>query len=252
MVPSSLPDLQNHANWGATMCGRADIHKIRWAFFDVSDPEPGVFQPGYNVAPTDIVPMIRRGVRGGREAGVAVWDLSPPWRTGARKAPLHNARSETVHRLPSFRSAFQSRRCIVPANGYFEWRRTDRQPFYFCRGDGNPLAFAGIYEQAADGSHSTCILTTSPNRECSAIHDRMPVILRRRHWDRWLEPDALAESERLAMLVPAPDASIRLWPVGRAVGNVRNDHPGLIEPLAIPVEKSEPGSQSDFFDVLDS
>lgn len=211
------------------MCGRADMHRIAWAFFGVRDP--GLPDPGYNVPPTRTVRIIRRGNHDTLEVVAAAWDLRPPWRTRDQKAPLHNARSETVHRLPLFRDAFRRRRCIVPAAGFFEWRRNDRQPFYFCRHDANPLAMAGIYEVSGEGSLSTCILTTTPNAECAAIHNRMPVVLRREFWARWLEPGELDGTTREVMLQPARDGLLASWPVDRAVGNVRNDHPGLIEPL---------------------
>ncbi len=155
--------------------------------------------------------------------------LRPSWASEPPKRPLFNARAETVHSLPSFREAFRTRRCIVPACGYFEWRRGDRQPFYFSRKDGHPLALAGIFEEGGDGTLSVCTLTTRRNPDCASIHDRMPVILGRKFWDRWLAPMELTESDRLAMLAPAPEGLLQFWPVNRAVGNARNEGARLVE-----------------------
>lgn len=212
------------------MCGRIDTRDIQFSFFEIKNSSKRKYAMSgkFNLAPTSIVPIIKIDAEGEREMVEAVWDLKPSW-ANENKRLLHNARCETVHSLPSFRSAFKTRRCLVAAAGYFEWRKSDKQPFFFTRKDENPLAFAGIYEGNEEGGYSACIITTIPNAECAAIHDRMPVVLRREFWNRWLEPDQLSEEERLNMLVPAPDNSIQLWPVDRAVGSVKNDNPGLIE-----------------------
>lgn len=229
------------------MCGRIDNHQIPWAFFHLEAPDDASIPVGYNRAPTQTIPVIRLSVEGRREVTPASWDLRPPWRPATQKAPLHNARGETVHQLASFRSAFTARRCIIPANGYYEWRRTDRQPFYFSSADGNPLAFAGIYEASPEGALSACMITTTPNQECAPIHDRMPVILSSINWDRWLAPTALPESDRSDLLIPFRDGGLSIRPVDRSVGSVKNDHPGLIEPVNLPTPESPPAQQGELF-----
>ncbi len=240
------------------MCGRVDTREIQLTFFEVKDSKKVKYRQSgrYNLAPTRIVAMVRQDVEGDREIVEAVWDLKPAW-AGDEKRLLHNARCETVHKLPSFRSAFKTRRCLVAASGYFEWRKSDKQPFYYSRADGNPLAFAGIYEGDEEHGFSACIITTTPNMEAGLVHDRMPVILEKARWNRWLEPDQLTEQERLEMLVPATDGTLTYWPVDRAVGSVKNDNPGLIQPAQetplVMVKKKKPdppttNAQVDLFD----
>ena len=211
------------------MCGRANFANIPWGKFKVEAPE-GFVDGRFNVAPTEIIPMVRRAAHGpGRKALCATWGLPAiRRRDGTLSRPLFNARGETVARLPAFREAFKSRRCLVPASGYFEWRTTDKQPFYFVRADGDPLAFAGIFEELSDGLLAVCVITTEANRRCGAIHDRMPAVLAPEDWERWLTPDALTEADRREMLQPTADNVVDFWPVSRAVGNVRNNGAELI------------------------
>lgn len=239
------------------MCGRM-VNKltgeVQISFFEIQDirltyrPERARF----NIAPTTTIGLVRENAAGERKLVAATWGLRPPWvRSGERRPPLHNARCETVHSLNSFRSAFKSRRCLVPASGYFEWRRADKQPFYFSRQDEHPLAFAGIYEVSPDGQVSCAIVTTMPNTEAAVIHDRMPVILRREFWARWFAPNPLSDHERSTMLVPAPNGTLAVWPVDRAVGSVRNDNPGLILPQDATPRAAEPPDMPLLF-TLDS
>ncbi len=222
------------------------------SFFDVNEAKVTFRpkRPSFNIAPTATIGIVREHPAGEREIRPAVWDLRPPWvKPGERRPPLHNARGETVHSLRSFRDAFRERRCLIPASGYYEWRRSDKQPFYFSRRDEHPLAFAGIYEVSAAGELFCSIITTTPNAEAAAIHDRMPVILRREYWARWFEPRELTEEERLAMLVPAPADTLSAWPVTREVGAVRNDNPGLILPAEPPPLKMAPSETPSLFDL---
>lgn len=214
------------------MCGRyvrKDTAEVVYSFFEVNDIRM-TWRPSYNIPPTSKIPVVRQAANG-RELVEMTWGLRPSWATADRKLPLmHNARAETVARLPSFRAAFESRRCIVPASGYFEWKSgTRKQPHYFERVDGNPLAFAAIWEHNPDAGDTVSIITTSPNAEAAAIHDRMPVILRREQWMRWFLPEPIPEDEREHFLSPSPNGTLRTRPVSRAVGNVRNDFPALIE-----------------------
>lgn len=226
--------------------------EVQISFFEIQNirltykPERARF----NIAPTTVVGVVRTDDAGERELVPSVWDLRPPWAAlGERRPPLHNARAETVHSLNSFRSAFKCRRGLVPASGYHEWRRSDKQPFYFSRADEHPLAFAGIYEIDPQGHVSCAIITTTPNAEAGAIHDRMPVILRREFWSRWFEPDPLTSDERKEMLVPAPDGALAVWPVAREVGSVRNDNPGLILPHELEAKRAEPSGTPTLFDL---
>jgi len=199
----------------------------------------------YNIGPTQTVRMVRTSREGGgRELVAARWGLVPPWATadaGAGRrpgAPLFNARLETVDAKPSFRRAFASRRAIVPASGYFEWRahQGGTTPFFIHPAPDDAmhgvLAFAGIYEEHRTGNDvllSCSILTTAARGAMADIHDRQPVMLTAANVDVWLTPDASPEQLFAAAQAPAPAL---VWhEVGRAVGTIRNDGPGLIEPV---------------------
>lgn len=155
------------------------------------------------------------------------WGLIPSWAKPESKLPLMiNARAETIATKPAYRSAFKTRRCIVPATGYFEWQKLPdgtKQPFYFTRKD--PLAFAAIWE-----GETVATITTEPNKEAAQVHNRMPVILNFNQFDRWLEPTPLSEEECRLFLHSLPDGSLYCHPVDRRVGSVRFDDPSLIEP----------------------
>jgi putative SOS response-associated peptidase YedK len=205
-----------------------------------SEPIP----PDWNVAPTKPVPVLltrhRAGAGGGpvlRQVRVARWGLVPSWSpdiTGA--ARKINARVETVRELPAFRSALARRRCLVPADGWYEWARTEdgrKQPYYLTAPGG--LAFAGLYEfWGAERMLSTAIVTTAAVGRFTGVHDRMPLVLPRAAWAGWLDPGR-AEPE----LAPPPAGlldRIEVRPVGAAVGNVTNAGPGLVAaaPVAEP------------------
>jgi putative SOS response-associated peptidase YedK len=165
------------------------------------------------------------------------WGLIPHW----AKDPtignkLNNARGETVAEKPSFRSAFQRRRCLVPASGFYEWQQVAgqkwKQPYYVTLTDGNPMAMAGLWESwtAPDGAivRTFCIITTAASEVMAPIHDRMPVILARENWAVWLSPETPAEQVS-PLIVPAPAATIEAWPVSRRVSSATEDGPELIE-----------------------
>lgn len=226
------------------MCGRfvaASTPDDIAAYFDAAPPDAYV-EANYNVAPTDDVYAVT--AKGDvRRVQATHWGLVPSWaespKVGAR---MINARSETLATKPAFRAAFLRRRCIVPADGFYEWRRTDaaprrgRRPRYFHLADGQPMAFAGLWEvwKGPDGSklRSSTIVTTAANEAIADLHDRMPVILPASAWDAWLDPanDDLDTLGRL--LVPAPASVIASYEVGNEVNNVRNQGPYLIEPAA--------------------
>ncbi len=202
-------------------------------------------EANFNVAPTREVYAVR-AAEGHRELTTLRWGLIPFWakdvKVGSR---MINARSETVLDKPAFRRAIRRRRCLIPADGFYEWAKVPghdkKQPFYIHRTDGEPLVFAGMWErwrpkddeaeEGADGGdvvESCTILTCGPNETMATIHDRMPVLLAPAVWDDWLadtdDVEALAE-----LLVPAPDGLLTLRPVTQRVNSVRNNGPELLD-----------------------
>lgn len=190
--------------------------------------------PSWNVAPTDPTWVV--AVDGGaRVLRAARWGLVPPWAGARRGRPLINARRETVATAPAFRAAFARRRCLVPADGYYEWQPQagGRQAWYLTARDGASLAMAGLYEvrRDGDGLRWTCaVLTTSAPDELGEIHERTPLLVPRPAWRRWLDPALAHPGDDL--LVPGVAGVLDAWPVGPEVGNVRNDGPALAAPAA--------------------
>jgi putative SOS response-associated peptidase YedK len=192
--------------------------------------------PSYNVAPTQQVAAVLED-EGGRRLEMLRWGLVPSWaddpEIGAR---MINARSETAPEKPSFRRAFRGRRCLIPADGFYEWKRENggKQPYYFHMQDGRPFAFAGLWEswEKGDGTLRTCaILTTRANSVLEGVHDRMPVILPHDAYDAWLDPDA--DREELGELtIPYPEDDLETYPVSRFVNSPRNNDERCIEPAA--------------------
>lgn len=230
------------------MCGRYvnKLGEAEYSVFDLNDVRVPQFpgRPRYNVAPTTKIPVVIAEDAGRRALVEMRWGLRPSWATAEKKLPaMINARAETIASVASFRGAFNTRRCIVPASGYYEWRAGKvKQPFYFRRRDGQLIAFAAIWEGNKDAGDTVCTITTRPNAEASTVHDRMPVILPREAWSRWLEPEPLTEEERAQLLAPSPDGLLEIYPVDRAVGSVANDNPGLIEPIKVPVRATPKAS----------
>ena len=219
-----------------TMCGRyattrseADLSDLFEAI-DVTE-ELG---PSWNVAPTDPVPVVRVSQsHDARVLDTARWGLVPPWATDTRGAArMINARSETVATSPAFAPSFARRRCLVPADGWFEWIRDgkQKQAYYMTPADGSGLAFAGIWSPWGPESLLTCsVLTTAAVGGLARVHDRMPLILPPERWPAWLAGDG-DPAELLRPMTESELASIEVRPVGAAVGNVRNNGPHLLEP----------------------
>ena len=192
--------------------------------------------PNYNVAPTQTVAaVLEEG--GQRRLEVLRWGLIPPWADdpgiGSR---MINARSETAPGKPSFRRAFRERRCLIPADGFYEWQRTNgaKQPYYIHMEDGRPFAFAGLWESwsKGEGEIRTCtILTTGANALVGEVHDRMPVILAHDTYDVWLDP-ASERDELTGLLAPYPEDEMEAYPVSRFVNSPSNNDPRCIEPAA--------------------
>ena len=198
------------------------------------------FAPNYNVAPTTVIPSVINE-DGQRVVTGLTWSFTPRWAKALRDGPRPiNARRETVATSGMFRDAFSRRRAIVPADGFFEWKRegSSKQPFYVRRADGEVMAMAGIWETWTDPEgnletplESCAIITTDASAEMAQLHDRMPVILEPEDWERWLDPE-ITDAEPLAdLLDPAEDHVIAYHPVSPDVGNVRNNRPDLVEPM---------------------
>ncbi len=226
------------------MCGRftqtTDPAEVADAFeADLAD-EARALPPRWNVAPTQDVTVVLPH-EGGRRVESLRWGLVPAWATSpAIGSRLINARAETVATTPAFRVAIRRRRCLIPADGFYEWRREGRrrQPFLAQPTGNGPMAFAGLWSlwrdpEADEWLRSCAIVTTTPNAVLAGLHDRMPVVLPPDAWAPWLDTDTEAGEVR-AMLRPAPDDALRLVPVSPLVNDVRNEGARLVEPV-VPV-----------------
>ncbi|WP_037573029.1 SOS response-associated peptidase [Phaeacidiphilus oryzae] len=214
------------------------------------------YAPDYNIAPTKQVPAILE--RPVKEEGGAVrrqlrllrWGLVPSWSkspdTGVK---MINARAETVHEKPSYRRAFASRRCLLPADGYYEWmtdetasadgkgKKAKKQPYFISPADGSVMAMAGLFEFWRDRTRpdddpaawwATCtVITTEAEDELGRIHPRMPLVMRPGSWDRWLDPSVDDVDELRSLLVPPQPGQMAMWPVSTEVNSVRNNGPEL-------------------------
>jgi putative SOS response-associated peptidase YedK len=224
------------------MCGRFTQQRPTSELAEIFGAEDLADDPGgrFNVAPTDAAAVVvekaeRRGVVSYR------WGLVPHWAADAKGASRAiNARAETVASMPTFRDAYRRRRCIVPVDGFYEWRRdgTLRQPFLIRRTDGLPLALAGLWAGWRDPSsgevrRTFTIVTTTPNELVASLHDRMPVVLPPEAWSTWLDPELRDLGELRGLLAPAPDGDLVMFPVERHVNDVRRNGPELIEPLPV-------------------
>jgi len=225
------------------MCGRFTQERPASELADIFAAEPLADELGarYNIAPTDeAFVVVQREDR--RAIASYRWGLVPHWSTDAASAGrMFNARSETITASPAFREAFRRRRCLVPVDSFYEWKREGsiRQPYRVIRADGAPLALAGLWAGWRDPEselvrRTFTIVTSSPTRSLADLHDRQPVVLERSTWDRWLAPSGAEPSELLAMLEPSDAVEFRIYPVNRYVNDVRRDGPELIEPLTAP------------------
>lgn len=230
------------------MCGRYAFYTPIEAvtrLFGVSEVHAAGVAPRYNIAPTQEVPIVRVSAFHGegeahqpvRELALARWGLVPFWAKDATIGHrMINARGETVASKPAFRAAFRKRRCLVPADGFFEWQKTvsGKQPWYIHATGGEPLALAGLWElwePPDDGAPlaSCAIITTRANEFMRPLHDRMPVVLDAAGRDAWL--DAGSSSDTLqSLLAPAPEAALEAWPVSRRVNSPFNEDPSLVKP----------------------
>lgn len=196
-------------------------------------------EPSYNVAPTNDVYAVLVA-DGQRMLATLRWGLIPPWASDAKIGNrMINARSETVADSKAYRRPFRARRCIVAADGFYEWMPVPgeryKQPVYIHRVDGEPLAFAGLWERwqrpEGDPVRSTTIITGPANDRIAEVHDRMPIVLPPSAWEPWLDPDFDDAAALGDLLVPAPSQLFTIHPVSREVNNPRRKGAHLIEPL---------------------
>ncbi|MEA2870269.1 MAG: hypothetical protein QOH67_245 [Hyphomicrobiales bacterium] len=233
------------------MCGRYAIttapEAIRQLFAYLEQPN---FPPRYNVAPTQAVPIVRM-TEGKRQFALVRWGLIPAWVKDPRAFSLViNARGESVLDKPAFRNGMKRRRCLFPADGFYEWKRDSekKQPYFVRLKSGQPMAFAGLWESwmgpNGEEMETAAIVTTTASRTIAHIHDRMPVILAPEVFDFWLDPNVDGEMAA-SVIAPARDALIEAYQVSSAVNRTANDTPALIEPLREPepVEPPKPKPQ---------
>lgn len=209
-------------------------------------------KPRYNIAPTQIVPVVRAadGAFDQRELVPMRWGLIPSWaKDPAIGSTLINARGETVAEKPAFRQAFKSRRCVIPADGFYEWKKLAgkrKQPYYIYLADGSLMFFAGLWEQWVNKDTGECIetcaiVTTEANDAVADLHNRMPVVLRERDIDTWLSPNSDHETLR-SLLKPAPAEWFARHPVSDRVNSPRHTDASLLEPVpALPETENDDG-----------
>jgi putative SOS response-associated peptidase YedK len=224
------------------MCGRfsqAQIAELdREVFKLLSAP---AFEPRYNLAPTDDAAVVRESPSGGRELVQLRWGLIPSWaKDPSIGVRMINARAETVAEKPAFKDAYRMRRCLVPADGFYEWQKmaSGKQP-YFVRVDGGSIfTFAGLWERwwdrtTRDERKTFTIITTEPNELLAPIHNRMPVIVGPADRDRWLDPENEDATDLAEILAPFPPERMSAYPVSRYVSKPGNEGPECVEPVEL-------------------
>lgn len=223
------------------MCGRAklpdDVSEIKLDlkidFDQISD-----YQPRWNAAPTSKLPVVV-SADGSRILSLMRWGLIPSWAKDLKIGySTFNARAESLAARAAFRGAWQAgRRCLVLADGYYEWRDADKQPFAVALANRGPMTFAGLWDAwrspAGETIKSFAIITTRANALLAPLHDRMPAVIAPDRWGDWLGENPIAASELESLLRPYPDKAMAFWAVDRKVGNVRNDSPDLFAPIGL-------------------
>jgi putative SOS response-associated peptidase YedK len=223
------------------MCGRYVItsapEAIRALFRYLEEPD---FPPRYNIAPSQPVPVIRIGTDA-RSFALVRWGLIPSWVKDPRNFTLLiNARGETVNEKPAFQNAMRRRRCLFPADGFYEWKMEgpNRRPFFVRPRSGGPIAFAGLWEtwMGPNGEEieTACIVTTKANRVLAPIHDRMPVTIAPDAFDLWLDVARVDAATAAALITPAPDNLFEAYEISTAVNRASNDSAALVEPVGSP------------------
>jgi putative SOS response-associated peptidase YedK len=224
------------------MCGRykltaswAEIHRL----YDVTNSVN--LRARYNIAPTqDVLAIIYDGATKQRRGEMVRWGLVPFWAKDVKIGyHLINAKAETIAEKPSYREAFKKRRCIIPADAFYEWQETGhslKQPYAIAMKDRSVFGFAGLWEKWTDKAsgetiRSCTIITTEPNKLCAPIHNRMPAILDPADYEQWLGERAASNSALQAMLKPFPAKQMECFKIGKRIGNVKYDEPGLVNPV---------------------
>lgn len=220
------------------MCGRFALKNpkaLREAFNLADTPE---LKPRYNIAPTQDIAIIRFSPAG-RRLSMAFWGLIPSWaKAGDKHYSTINARAETVDTKPAFRHPFKYHRCLIPADGFYEWHEAGgiKRPHHIGRQDGAPFAMAGLWDiwNGPEGEVLSCsIIVTEANQFMKPLHERMPVILDAKDYDAWLDPENHDIAGLKKLLVPAPEGLLTEWEVGRELNNPRHEGAGC----ALPVER---------------
>src|SRR5215471_5028425 len=227
------------------MCGRArlssDVSEIKVAFrIPPERPTPN-FAASWNVAPTDPLPIVRYDAKEQqRSLEVMRWGLVPFWAKDIKVGFANiNAKAEGIENKPAFREAFRQRRCLVPVDSFYEWKKVDggKQPYAIALKSRGIMALAGLWENwrspAGERIRSFAIVTTEPNDLCAELHNRMPVILAPETWPAWLGEESADPHQLKALLAPYPSVEMASWPVSTRVGNVKNNDPSLIEAIAV-------------------
>jgi putative SOS response-associated peptidase YedK len=229
------------------MCGRYTITSAPEALRALFhyDEQPN-FPPRYNVAPTQPIPIVRL-VDGKRHFALVRWGLLPSWVKDPKNFTLLiNARGESAADKPAFRAAMKRRRCLIPADGFYEWQKAGerKRPFYVRAKSGAPLAFAGLWETwtgpNGEELETGTIVTTRANRTLKLIHDRMPVIIAPEAFDLWLNTADVDTQTAAALIAPAPDNLLEAFEISTAVNRTANDNPKLIDPVAPGAPEAEP------------
>ncbi|WP_047865480.1 SOS response-associated peptidase [Rubrobacter aplysinae] len=235
------------------MCGRFTLTTPTGRLVDQFEltGELPELTPSYNIAPAQKIAAVAANAEGERRLGKLQWGLVPRWsRDPEIGSRMINARAETVAEKNSFKSAFKKRRCLIPADGFYEWARNEagsgpKQPYYMRLEDGTPYAFAGLWEswESEDGRkiHSTTIITTEANELMSGIHHRMPVILAPESYATWLDTSIQEPGELMPLLSPYPSEQMEAYPVSTHINKPANDDPACVEPVG-PAEPA--GEQS--------
>jgi putative SOS response-associated peptidase YedK len=202
-------------------------------------PSVPALAPRYNIAPTQEVAAVRASARGDRELVALQWGLLPPWvRERSAAARMINARAETLADKPAFRTAFRLRRCLIVADGFYEWQRLGgrKQPHFIGFADGRPFGLAGVWErwtgEESAPVESCAIVTTAANEVVAPLHDRMPVILDPGQFALWLDPELRDPEALQPLLRPHGGAAMRAYPVSALVNNPAHDLPACRKPLA--------------------
>jgi putative SOS response-associated peptidase YedK len=229
------------------MCGRftarftwKELHALYRAFLGDTEATGGVepWSGGVNISPTTMIPVLRF-LDGKRRVDLMRWGLVPSWCKEIGNFATFNARADGVMEKAAFRGAWNAgRRCIIPAESFFEWRKADKQPFCIALGNRQPMAFAGLWEEWKQPNGqpllSCTMITTEANSLVASLHDRMPVILGDEDHVAWLGEEPASQEQLAAMLSPFAPERMKLWPVSKAVGSVKNTGPELVEQVDLP------------------